>query len=122
MAYEGFYSDRTRLKNAYKGIGDSTAEKILKEFGGIEGLHETTRSEFTSVRGLGSGTADKIGIWDGDGNPVGTVTENPCPCCHETYQKSASGSAILEDVFVEYVYAYTEYDSDSVTLYIHEME
>lgn len=123
MHYEGFYKEQRRLKNAYDGIGDATAETILTEFGGIEGLHETTLDEFTSVSGLGPGTADKIGIWDDEGRPVDTVTENPCPVCRETYDMSSTSRSVpLDDEYVDWVCMYTEYDSDSVTAYIHLMD
>lgn len=78
--------DTERLKNVCDGIGKKKAKDIIRSVGSIEELENMDKSEFTNLDGVGDKTADKIGIWDDDGNPVDAIPENPCPFCGESYE------------------------------------
>lgn len=88
--------DIRALKDQISGMGRSTAKTLIDEFGSLDELENASKDEVTAIDGIGRVMASRIGIWDENGEPVGSITRNPCPVCGEEYSKKIKNEYDVE--------------------------
>jgi len=94
--WEQKQEDVRTLKNQISGMGRSKAETLIEEFGSLDELENASKDEVTAVDGIGRVMASRIGIWDEDGNPVDSISRNPCPVCGEKYNEKIENEYDVE--------------------------
>jgi hypothetical protein len=99
-------------------MGVKRADTILEQVGSIDELCSMSRGAFLSLDQVGPATANLVGIWDKDGNPVDDIPENPCPNCSQEYDRRRYTTAEVKNSAK--VCAVTSYRDNSTTLYVHK--
>jgi len=72
------------------------AETLIEEFGSLNESENVSKDEVMATDGIGKVMASRIGIWDEDGNPVDSISHNPCPVCGEEYNEKIENEYDVE--------------------------